>query len=235
MVLAIFGRGVQQVRPRGSWEPTEDFETQIHNGTVPAHSAVRLPIDQENPLCLVGGGELNILAGVELCRRFQPHVVVAAFGNRSKYLRDVPNSPSESEVMSDRFLREIRAGEIHEPEVVVWPRDRMADAPSNSRQEIINILELALEKRLFQVGIVTVTVHVPRTALFVSKVREENPHLRGVEVRLFGSETALVQANPIIWAPRVAAIYQSPAFPRTAAFEQRGIELVLKGEYRTTG
>ncbi len=234
MILAIFGRGVQQVGPGGPWVPTEDFETQIWNGTVPAHSAIRKRVDQDDPLCLVGGGELNILAGVELCRRLQPHIVVTAYGNRSQYLRDVPDSPSESEVMSERFLAEIRARKIYEPLVIVWSRDRVVEGPSNSRREIRNILELGLERRLFRVGIVTVAVHLPRTILFAREVLQD-PQFRDFEIRFFASEQVLVETDPTTWAPRVMGIFMSPAFTRTAGFENRGIYCLLAGTYTTTG
>lgn len=234
MILAIFGRGVQQVEPSGPWVPTEDIETQIWNGTVPAHSAIRKPVNQDDPLCLIGGGELNILAGVELCRRLEPHIVVAAYGNRSQYLRDTPGSPSESEVMSERFLAEVRARRIYEPSVIVWPRDKVIPGPSNSRREIQNILELGLEKRLFRVGIVTITAHLPRTVLFALEVLQ-NPRFRGFDIRFFASEQVLVESDPKIWTPRVMEIFMSPAFTRTAGFENRGILNLLTGTYTTTG
>ncbi len=83
MLIAILGRGIQRVGSGGSWEVTEDLEVCAPDRT---HLPDRVPADDQNPCCLVGGGELNLLAGLELHRRIGAIVAVCAYSHRAPYL-----------------------------------------------------------------------------------------------------------------------------------------------------
>ena len=76
-LLAILGRGIQQIEEDKGWTLTEDLEVCDEKG---GHLAVRVPSDDNNPYCLIGGGELNLRAGIILCREQSDslHTVVCA-------------------------------------------------------------------------------------------------------------------------------------------------------------
>src|SRR3989338_1971225 len=103
-----------------------------------AHLPVRAPVDDSNPYCMVGGGWLNLLAGIELSKQHSPKLVVCAYGHRSAYLKEL-DAPTESEVMSDKLRRV-----LPNAEVAVWERKRELPGPSNTGRELLNILELAV-------------------------------------------------------------------------------------------
>jgi uncharacterized SAM-binding protein YcdF (DUF218 family) len=135
---------------------------------------------------------------------------------------------------------------IPNKDVLIWPRDKTVPRPSNTGREILNIFELAIKKQCESVGIVTVGVHLPRTALYVSR------HLRSarfssLSVRFLESEEVLLTttcSSPLsamdvgdIHPPsgklvaRIAALRRSQAFQRTWKREELGIWRVLRGEY----
>jgi hypothetical protein len=242
-LLAIMGRGIQMLKPDSdptkvvSYALTEDLELCDERS---AHLAVRVPADDANPYCMVGGGQMNLDAGVQLIDDADedPSIVVCAYGDRSDYLKSV-NGPSESEVMSaalaEIFRHRMPPSPTHlNPEIVVWPRARSLPIPSNTGQEIKNIFALALERNCLNVGIVTIGVHIPRTATYVAKQLSREPGLRNrLSVQLFESEEVLVAANPANW-PRVEALRNSQAFARNWGGKNReadGISKIVRDVY----
>ena len=234
-ILAVLGRGIQKLReydPNSevrSWQLTEDLEICTDLG---AHLAVRVPADDTHPNCLVGGGQMNMEAGSVLVRRHAPQIVVCAFGDRSAYLKKA-EGPSESEVMTGALRRSLSNNQVStEPEIIVWPRARSTDGASNTRQEILNIFDLAMERGLTRIGFVTVGVHIPRTATFIAKHISINQKYQHLSPVLFESEEVLIGSSEK-WKPRVDAIRNSQAFSRNLANEFKGTLALLTGKYNT--
>ena len=202
-----------------------------------AHYPVRPDCEEEDdmdsfPHCFVGGGELNMAAGIELVKNHKPSTVVCAYGARSGYLADPSvDGPSESEVMTHLLLRQMHeeAGEI-----ITWPRDKPSPSgkPAHTGTEIGNILELALEDNCHTVAIVTVGVHVPRAALYLANYMSRDKQLaEKLMVTMFHSEEVLLAADYHRWAPRVAALRNSQAFKRNWAREADGMQKIVRDVY----
>lgn len=232
-ILAILGRGICKLResdPDGevsSWHLTDDLEICTDIG---AHLAVRVPVDDTHPNCLVGGAQMNLEAGKALILQHAPQVVVCAYGDRSKYLKDI-GGPSESQVMTEA-LRTILVGADlpRKPELVIWDPARSKGFASNTRQEILNIFDLAIELGLTRIGFVTVGVHVPRTATFITKHISTFPEYQHLSPVLFESEEALLGSSKQ-WKPRVDVLRKSQAFSRNLANEFKGTLAALTGKY----
>ncbi len=235
-LLAILGRGIQRVDPSSdpkdmrSWVLTEDLEVCDKDS---AHLPVLVPVDDESPFCMVGGGEMNIEAGYNLIMRFKPRIVVCAYGHRSDYLRSI-GAPSESEVMSRALVHD---GQVlhgispwHIPEVVGWQRDRTIPGPSNTGRELKNVLELAIERSLIDVTVVTVGVHMPRTATYVAKHLSVEERYRQLCVTILESEEILLRESEK-YRPRVEALRKSKAFARNWSREADGIQKIVCDAY----
>ncbi len=82
-MVAILGRGIQRLKESDpndevlSYVLTEDLELCDKDS---AHLPVRVPADDASPYCMVGGGEMNLGAGIELLHRFHPRITVCACG-----------------------------------------------------------------------------------------------------------------------------------------------------------
>jgi hypothetical protein len=146
-LIAILGRGIQ--KDKSAWSLTEEIEVCDKNS---AHLIDRVSPDDENPCSMIGGGELNLIAGKILIENQDikpPKIVVCAYGHRAQYLEDA-DAPTESEVMSEQLKPFIP----EETELLVWDKHRYPKplVPSNTRQEMLNVLDLALEKKCSRVG-----------------------------------------------------------------------------------
>jgi len=75
-MIAILGRGIQRASENDSWVPSEDLVVSDERS---AHLSVKVPVDDNNPLCMVGGGEMNLQAGIWLIWEYKPKVVVCAY------------------------------------------------------------------------------------------------------------------------------------------------------------
>ena len=235
-LLAVLGRGVQMLDPDAdptdvkSYAPTEDLEVCKRDPKTQrlSHVRIRVPANDNHPDSIIGGGELNLLAGEALIRDARPDYVVCAYGHRAGYLK--PDGPSESEVMS-RWLKERSLS--YGPVVEVWERNRELSGPSNTAQEFINILDLAVGRDCGKVIIVTVGVHVPRAAVFLN----EAIAMGGVKYNklsppvLLRSEAYLLEANSYKWGPRVEALWKSKSFARNWERETRGMGDWIRNQY----
>lgn len=227
-LLAILGRGIQQIEEGKGWTLTENLEVCDDKG---GHLPVRVPANDANPYCLIGGGELNLRAGIILCREhFESlRTVVCAYGARSSYLVAL-NGPSESEVMSARLEQLLTPGE--EPEVIVWPHDRVASderGRSGTGREIQNVFELAVERGFTSVGVVTVFVHYAR-ALLMAQRHLMNPEFAHLTLQCYVSEELLL-AYDSGFSRMFRDMHGSRAFMRSLFYEQRGINCLLAGNY----
>ena len=224
-LLAIFGRGIQKSDDVSLWGVTEDFEVLADDG---AHHVIRKPVDDSNPNCVIGGGELNLLAGVELKKRYSPPYIVCAYAHRALYLKKA-DSPSESQVMSREFLRKCKERGLPKPNLVVWPTKDDRDGVSNLRTEVINILEFALQHSCSVIGMVSVFVKLPRIAVFVDEELQKLDAKKKLVVRLFASELVLLEADSRAYAERVLNVLSSDAFRRNVAREKKGTSDLLAG------
>ncbi len=233
-LLAILGRGIQRLDPNSdstlisSWALTEDIEICDSNL---AHLTVRVPKDDSNQSSIVGGGELNLRAGLEFIKKHQPRYVVCAYAHRAEYLLSV-NGPTESEVISNLVNQAFRDEKIPSPNVLIWNRDRVLSGPSNTGVEVLNIFKLALEYGLQSVGIVTVGVHVPRTATYTAKHRSVHDKYRVLSVNILESEEILLRSNELLWGSRVEILRASQSFARNWAREADGIQKIIRDVYR---
>lgn len=238
LLLAVLGRGI--LCPH--FLPTEDIEVCDNKF---AHRSVAISPDDDHPNCIVGGSSLNLEAAHLLIWEHNPDVIVCAYGGRSPYLVS-SDAPSESEVMTAALREQLEQLAVDytgdsrpwlnctRPEFVVWPKDRPTPegTRSNALQELINIFELALERGVKAVTIVTVTVQVPRVTLFANNHRRRRPEFQRLTVGTISSEEVLMDHDARRYAPRVAALFASKAFARTAKLEERGISDFLAGKYQ---
>jgi hypothetical protein len=235
LLLAILGRGIQMPKEQldptelDSWEPTNIFEITDERG---AHLPVRDTREgdenvDEHPNVRIGGSWWNLQAGVSLIKQHRPTIAVCAYGDRSSYLKSV-NGPTESEVMSaqlEHFLGE------NETEVIVWPREKKQLKPSNTGSEIENIFNLALARSVSHVQIVTMGVHVPRTATYVAKYQSTYSDFAPLNVAVAESEVTLLRARPND-RDIIARVRSSKAFALSWASEADGIQKIIRDAYK---
>ncbi len=227
-MIAILGRGIQRleetspVEDVSSWVLTEDLELCDRDS---AHLPVRAPADDDSPYNMIGGGEMNLEAGLSLIRAEKPRVAVCAFGGRSDYLESI-NGPSESEVMSHLLIQAIPTKKC--PLVNVWKRQRQLPVPSNTRQELLNIFDLALQYRLNRIAIVTIGVHIPRTQTYVTKHLSVHPQYRQLVPIVLESEEILLTENWRKYPPRVETMRKSKSFARNWEREAIGISKIVR-------
>ncbi len=226
-LLAILGRGLKE--QDGNWFLTRDLEMGNESGM---YVKERLPVDDNDQNCLVGGGKLNLYAGIELCREHSAtlQAVVNAYGERAPYLV-AAGGPSESEIAYDYLSQ--RFPPTERPEVIVWPRERKTgNGRSNTDQEFFNIFCLAIERGYRAVGFVTVAVHYARALLMASQ-HLAKPEFAQLTLQAFVSEAVLLRSNAQKYGSRLRTLHRSQAFMRTLFREQRGINALLSGTYAT--
>jgi uncharacterized SAM-binding protein YcdF (DUF218 family) len=227
-MIAVLGRGIQRLtesappRDTSSWVPTEDLEVCDKDSS---HLSVRVPADDDNPYSMVGGGELNLLAGMELFRRSgdASTVVVCAYGNRGQYLRSI-EAPSESVIMSKRFLDEFPLARLE-----IWKEDRTSPAPANTTAELENIFSLAVEEGVATVHVVTIDLHMPRV-LVLAQRHLADKRFGHLHTRFHVSEQVLIDTNPTL-VPRRERLRKSKSFARNWQREQIGIFKILTNRY----
>jgi len=202
------------------------------------HLEVRAPVDDISPLCLVGGGELVLGAGIEFYKTCGANLLLCAYGQRSSYLQEV-NGPSESEVMTTRFLSSLDQERMKKLKVDIWRRERTLGlgTPSNTLQELRNILELA--RRLgnpagLELSILTIAVHMPRVEILLGGLfREVGFGELHPKIRTVIAEHVLLRANSNFYAQRILEMWSSQAMARTAKRELQGTLTYLRGEYQS--
>ena len=208
-LLAVLGRGIQWDGRR--WLPTPDLEMYRLVDGRPRHSVRPLTADPASPMFLIGGGLLNVDAATEWLQR-EPKDCVLGFAGPSPYLHRFDgeqDGPSESEVMSEELERRV-------PRASVTRWSGVQDVPTNTSVEVHNVLDHAERAGYTRVRFLSVSVHLPRVALWAQRFAR-------VEFTLESSETVL-----LLWRPeeaaRIARLQASPAYRRTVLREQLGIE-----------
>lgn len=236
IAVVFLGRGISMLKPGGYWGLTEDIEVCDEQF---AHLPVRVPENDDHPNSIIGGGELNLLAGLELEKRFMaegkfnPQLALHAYGFRSKYLKSI-DAPSESKVMSEKYC-DIggHPGIVQVFNENVW--QNVADMPSNTNQEIDNVFIEAFHRDIRHVAIVTVAVHCWRANLMAQRHLSNPEKIYGGKIKLqfYASENVLLEANPAKYDERCRALLGSKSFQRNLILEQRGVNALLSGTYQS--
>jgi hypothetical protein len=221
--LLIAGRGINS--KDGVFAPTALLEVLAPSRE---HQLVQQPVDDFNPLCYIGGGNFNVRAGVEIYDRLRPRLVAFAYGNtRTQAFKDA-DAPFEGPVMEEMFLHLLHEKGIAPPQTLTWTVNE--EELCNSQREIRQFMELAIERRMGSIGIVTVAVHMLRIQVFVALLKQEK-HFAHIDVQFFVSEVELLAANWPMYSPFVAAELASHAFKRNAADELAGTCKAVAGTY----
>lgn len=232
VLLAILGRGIQHPSPESTvWELTPDIELCDEKG---AHLPFRAPENDDDPRSIIGGGQLNVLAGTILIDRLRPTLVVCAYGARSKYLNSI-GAPSESEIMTSLLSNEVGKQKEIMPATDVFDEAAWHAEESGTNREIHNILTLANQRNIKNVALVTVAVHLPRTALMAKQHLEREPAFKNILLNCYASELVLLndpEANAMYEA-RVRRIFASKSYVRNLERELRGMNDLLEGKYKS--
>lgn len=230
LLLAVLGRGIQHP-PAGSadWDLTQDLEVCDEKG---AHFAVRVPENDDDPNSIVGGGELNMIAGATLCHALNPTLLVCGYGARSKYLNQI-GAPSESKVMRDKLVAELERRNVAVPMTEVYDEEKMGAEESSTNRELYNIFTLAAERNIEHVAIVTVAVHLPRTALMAERHLLQEPKFKNIVLQCYASELVLEKYAPGQYSDRVKRMFSSKSYIRNLEREIRGINDLFAGKYKS--
>ena len=230
-MLCVLGRGIQQAYENGPWTPTGDLELCDERSD---HLPVQQPVDDKNPLCMVGGGELNIRAGVvlyiqQLLKESPYDLAALEYGNRSEYLLKV-NGPRGSEVCAKEFIQRIESETGGAPNVDIFDEAAWNVKGSNTNQELHNMFTCAIKNGIEEVHLVTIDLHMPRTFVLAQR-HLANPELAHLNLRFFTSEQVLAGADPAQFDLRREALRQSKSFARNWEREQVRIFKILTNAY----
>lgn len=229
LLLALLGRGIQQTSLKNmTWELTHDLEVCDEKG---AHLPVRAPENDDDPRSIIGGGELNALAGTVLSQTLHPDLVVCAYGARSKYLNSI-GAPSESHVMSDRLTAEITKAGGTVPEIEVFDEEQWRSDATGTNQELHNIFTLAVRRGITNIAITSVAVHIPRVLLMANHHLKNDPVFKGLAMQCYASELVLLESGPEHYRDRVDRIFGSQSYVRNFARELSGMNDFLAGKYK---
>jgi hypothetical protein len=235
-VIAVLGRGIERV-PAGvgarHWRPTSLVE-KCKAGTF-EHLGLRAQsADPNDPDCIIGGGNANVIAALQLFETRGAKAVLFAYGDRSKYLRE-SHGPLEGAVMKYEFLRRLgkRAPEVLATVDLRGGLEQPPGIASNTLRELENIFEFALANSFRRIAIIGIGVHVPRVNLFCDSVLAKGAErFGGLRVELLHSEALLLERSER-YREHVAAMRASAAYTRNAAMEERGITAFREGKYKS--
>ncbi|MGC9598993.1 MAG: hypothetical protein ABSE18_01250 [Minisyncoccia bacterium] len=229
-LLAILGRGIQHPSATSQeWVLTPDLEICDKKG---AHLAVRVPENDNVRNSVIGGGELNVLAGALLARKLRPQIVTCAYGARSKYLNSI-GAPSESQIMTDAFLAEAKRQNGMVPEVNIFNEEEWKADASGTNRELYNVFSLATRLRVPKVAILTVAVHLPRTIVMAQEHLKKESKFKGITLECHASELVLLDADPAKYGDRVRRIFGSKSYARNLDREMSGINDLFAGKYKS--
>ncbi len=225
-VICALGRGIERVQTSAGerWRPTRYIEAVDDQGRHTGYRKRDASMNDNNSL--IAGANANVLA---LCERWKqcrllPHrlpVIVFAAG-RPAYLSRAAPLLTEGFILSEVFRRRARAEDC---EMVVLAQNR------NTKDDIFECARLAAERKLRDLEVITVSVHVERVAEFVRLAQGERPQLR---FHLLASEDILRRryARFMKFEAAYKEARASRAYLRTAAREAGGIEALRAGRYR---
>lgn len=231
-VICVFGRGIEKVKTSSGyvWRPTRLIEKLSEEGT---HTGFRVQgLNPDDDDVVIAGANANVLASSQLFEELSktgnsPSVVIFAAG-RPQYLADDPDPTlSEGKVLAEKFVRIVKLGGANMPEVVIQSGNQ------NTRDDMEQTLRFVSERNLKQLAIITVSTHMGRVKELFGLFLKENPQLKNLEVQFFDAEKVLLNRYRAVslYKKVLAQLQNSVAYQRTKEKEQRGIEVLLSGNY----
>ena len=225
-LICVLGRGIERVQTNSGerWRPTRYVEAVDENGR---HTGYRRhEASMNDNRSLIAGANANVLA---LCERWgeckllnrYPAAIIFAAG-RPAYLSGAEPLLTEGQILFETFQR--RAG-AKESEAIVLAQNR------NTKDDIFECARIAAERKLCDIEVITVLVHIPRTAEFIRLAHTEMPRTR---FRLTASEAILQKryARFTKFNTAFEAVRKSRAYLRTEAQEAAGVLALRSGGYR---
>ena len=252
--IVCFGRGIEKSCDKTHqtgmyWGPTaylEETNVGQHSGLYTY--GLSLNSDDEN--VLIAGGYANSLATADLfihqvmSGNF-PQLLAWAAG-RPKYLEQEPSELSEGSVLFESFERHLKRMSKDVFDMLGDTRIEFQTKNRNTRDDLLQSLEMANQMNLSKLIIISVFVHLRRIAEFYKFALQAQPEFSDIEVEFRASEMILfnapdVQFNLILEDVEVAGVFndlawakivESKVYRRTAAREAKGIEDLRAGRYK---
>jgi hypothetical protein len=245
--IVVLGRGIEKVQHKGRyvWKPTSLIEMTDKNG---AHSGYRLN-NSMGAMSMIGGSNANVLAAYHLFKSLSasgkpPGTIMFAAG-RPQYLRKEPFWISEGEVLSKKFITKLigkkypgnnypvhfspvgdyDVADIGLVKIIVEYQNK------NTFSDIKRSLEIASSSGLENIAFITIGVHLPRSAIMLSQIIENNLHLGYTFPRFLSADKILSASSPR-YERIFAALHHSPEFERNAARELLGSMRFLTDDYK---
>ena len=225
-IICVLGRGIERVQTSSGerWRPTRYIEAVDRDGHHTGYRVRSTSVTDDSSL--IAGANANVLALCERwkeCRLLQrqlPLIIFAA--GRPPYLFQAEPLLTEGSVLSENFQRRTRTESC---EILILAQNR------NTKDDIFECSRLAVERKLCDIEVITVSVHIPRTAELARLAQVEMPQLR---FHLIASEAVLQRRYARFARFRVVyeEIQRSRAYHRTAAREAAGIRALRSGDYR---
>jgi hypothetical protein len=191
--------------------------------------------NDDDPNSVIGGGELNLAAGMMLYDELNPQAIVFAYGDNSPALA-AKGFPSESSVVSQIFVEKIKERWDETPNVIVFDSDdwKTEGKASGTFNEIRNILRLATRENVDEVVIVTILLHMTRAAgMLEQHLRDPGFTALRKKVRFEVTETVLLRTDPDNYAERIWEIFGSQSYLRNLQREANGLVALRKGTTQT--
>lgn len=233
--VIILGRGIEQSSD-GSMQPTRLVE---HG----AGDRYRHTGKRDNQMkgysqdAVVGGGNMNTIATAEYLERYFEKnrkfpLIIFAAGKPDYYLKDSP--VSEGEVMRDKLLKLL-------PSDLPLGTLEIVQLPNNQRTEddLQTSLREIQQRKLREVDIITIGLHIPRSWDITKKKLYEIPDLKGKfrKVQLIDSDRLLVSRGDRgserdnIYKKVLQQLKKTSAYKRTKVNELHGLKMLREGTY----
>lgn len=237
-LLAVLGRGMGRKAPEEPLKPTMDYDHWDITPGGKGRSLVFMGKNEEDPDCVLGGGELNLAAGLVLYEELNPEYVVFAYGKNSPSFEEA-GYPTESHVVSTIFRKMVKKRTGGIAPVIVFNADfwqaHGKETGSGTFNELRNIFLLANLFELDEVIIVSIHVHMTR-ALGMLARQLQDPEFSGLrkKVRYETSEAVLLRADTEKYAERLLDLFGSQAWVRNSGREFAGLQAMYRGFTQTT-
>ncbi|MEK7115084.1 MAG: hypothetical protein AAB847_01870 [Patescibacteria group bacterium] len=231
------------------WQPTAYLE-QTNSGQHSGQYTNGLSLNSDDENVLIAGGCANSLATADL---FVHQVISGNFpqllawaAGRPRYLEQEPPELSEGSVLFKYFESHLKRMSPDVFEMLGNTRMEFQTKNRNTRDDLLQSLEMAKQMNLSKLIIISVFVHLRRIAEFYKFALQARPDFADIEVEFKASEMILfdapdVQSNLFLEDAEVAGVFndlawakiiESKVYRRTAAREAKGIEDLHAGRYK---
>ena len=240
--IVVLGRGIEKVQQKGSyvWKPTSLIERTDKRG---AHTGYRLN-NSIDTISMIGGSNANVIAAYHLFKSLSasekpPETIMFAAG-RPQYLEKESFDVCEGVVLAKKFITKL-TGKNYPVNFNDVDDYKVADIGlvkiilewqnKNTFSDIKRSLEIASSSGMENIAFITIGVHLPRSAIMLYKIIENNPHLCRTLPRFLSADKILSAGNPR-YERIFAALHHSAEFERNAARELLGLMRFLTGDYK---